>query len=313
MAWIVTFFTVMVLIALFVAWKMFLIVEQSQTVIKERLGKFQGVLQPGFHFMIPFVDSAAYRNDMREQLLDVPPQSCITRDNIQVEVDGFVYLKVVDPVKAAYGIGDYRQAAINLAQTTMRSEVGKLDLDDTFSERDRINENIVDEIDKASESWGVKVTRYEIMNITPSSRVVDTMEKQMEAERMKRAEITLSTGRKEAQIASSEGKRQEAINLSEGEKFSRIAEADGRAYQIRVRADASADAIDMVASAVREPGGDIATRMKLVEQFIEEMGVVLRKADVTVMPLETAQLEAAFNGLGQLSGVVRQQPQGVKS
>jgi regulator of protease activity HflC (stomatin/prohibitin superfamily) len=296
-----TVFTILVLILLFIAWKMFLVVEQSQTVIKERLGKFQGILEPGFHFMLPFIDNAAYRNDMREQLLDVPPQSCITRDNIQVEVDGFVYLKVVDPGKAAYGIGDYRQAAINLAQTTMRSEVGKLDLDDTFSERDRINENIVDEIDKASEPWGVKVTRYEIMNITPSNRVVDTMEKQMEAERMKRADITMSTGRKEAQIAFSEGKRQEAINLSEGEKESRIAEAEGRAYQIRVVADATADAVDIVADAVRSPGGEVALKMRLVEQFVEEMGVVLRKADVSVLPLETAQLEAAFKGLGQIT------------
>lgn len=302
MSTLVTVLTVLLLLTILVCWKMCLVVEQHETVIKERLGRFHGVLAPGFHFMIPFVDRAAYRQEMREQVLDVPSQSCITRDNIQVEVDGVVYLKVIDPQKASYGIGDYRQAAVNLAQTTMRSEIGKLSLDDTFSERDQINESIVREIDKASDPWGIKVTRYEIMNISPSRRVIETMEKQMEAERQKRAEITLSTGRKEAQINLSEGERQEAINLSEGERQRRINEAEGRAEAIRLLADASAQGMALVAEALQEPGGDAALKTRLVEQFVQELRRVIDEADVSVVPLDAARIRAAFEGLGELTG-----------
>jgi len=296
-----TVFTGFVLVAIFVCWKMFLVVEQHETAIKERLGKFRGVLQPGFHFMLPFIDRAAYRQEMREQVLDVPSQSCITRDNIQVEVDGMVYLKVVDPRKASYGIGNYRMAAVNLAQTTMRSEIGKLDLDETFTERDKINENIVREIDRASDSWGVKVTRYEIMNIAPSRGVIETMEQQMEAERQKRAEITLSNGKKEAQITISEGQRQHAINLSEGAMQRRINEAEGRADAIRVVADATALGIAAVAEALRQPGGQAALQTRLVEQYIDEMQKIIAGADVSVLPLEVAQLKATFEGLGRVT------------
>ena len=292
-----TAFTAVFLLVLLIIWKTFIIVPERMHVIKERLGKFEGTLQPGLHFMIPFVDRAAYRQEMREQVIDVPPQSCITRDNIQVEVDGVVYLKVVDARKASYGIEDYRQASVNLAQTTMRSEIGKLTLDDTFSEREMINENIVREIDKASEPWGVKVTRYEIMNINPSLRVIDTMEKQMEAERQKRADITLSTGKKEALINLSEGERQEAIALSEGQKQRRINEANGRAAEIRLLADASAKGIEMVAHALGQPGGDAALRTRLAEQFVEELGRIIDRADISVMPIEVAQVRALLEGL----------------
>ena len=178
-----TFFTVLVLITLVIVAKMFRVVHMREMAIKESLGKYSGILPPGFHFMTPFVDRIAYKQEMREQVIDVPPQVCITRDNVQVEVDGVVYLKVMDPAKASYGIGDYRQAGITLAQTTMRAEIGKLSLDHTFSEREAINENIVKAIDHASEPWGVKMIRYEIRNITPSKKMIETMEKQMEAER----------------------------------------------------------------------------------------------------------------------------------
>lgn len=294
--------TIAVLFILLVLWKMFLVVPQRMAVIKERLGKFQGTLEPGFHFMLPFLDRAAYKQEMREQIIDVPPQSCITRDNIQVEVDGVVYLKVVDPRLASYGIGDYGAASVNLAQTTMRAEIGKLSLDDTFSERDLINESIVREIDKASEPWGIKVTRYEIMNITPSARVIETMEKQMEAERQKRASITLSGGQKEAAINLSDGERQSAIALSEGEKLRRINEANGRATEIRVLAEASARGIELVAAALRAPGGDAALRTRLVEQYIDELGQVLEKANITVMPQEIASLRGLATGLGVGAG-----------
>lgn len=296
--------TVAFFVVVGVVYKTFIVVPERENVIKERLGKFKGVLKPGFHFMVPFVDRPAYRQEIREQAINVPPQSCITRDNIQVEVDGIVYLKVMDAYKASYGIGDYRQASINLAQTTMRSEIGKLSLDDTFSERDVINTNIVREIDKASEPWGVKMIRYEIMNITPSRRVIDTMEKQMEAERDKRASITISSGHKEAKINLSEGERQSAIALSEGERQKRINEATGRAEEIRVLAEASAQGIREIAEAIQAPGGDVAVKAQLVEQFVDEFGKVLQAADVSVVPAELARVKAFFSGISEVSDAV---------
>lgn len=287
-----------------VVWKTFIVVPMREHVIKERLGKYSDTLQPGFHFMVPFIDRGAYRQEMREQVINVPMQSCITRDNIQVEVDGFVYLKVIDAHKASYGIGDYVQASVNLAQTTMRSEIGKLSLDDTFSERDRVNENIVREIDKASEPWGVKMIRYEIMNITPSRRVIDTMEKQMEAERDKRAAVLISTGQREAQILSSEGQKNAAINHSEGEKLRRVNEATGRAEEIRVIAEASAEGLRIVAEAIGKPGGSAAVKTQLLEQFIEEYGRVLEGADISVVPADLARIKGMFEGFGQVTSTL---------
>ncbi|MEP5048079.1 MAG: paraslipin, partial [Balneola sp.] len=183
-----------IVVLYFILTRLFIIVEMREEVIQERLGKYKKNLKPGFHFLIPGFDRPAYRREMREQVLDVPSQTCITKDNIEVAVDGLVYIKVMDAHKASYGINNYQAASINLAQTTMRSEVGKITLDDTFSEREAMNENIVREIDKAAGPWGIKVLRYEIKNIRPSNEIVDTMEKQMEAEREKRAEITHSEG-----------------------------------------------------------------------------------------------------------------------
>ena len=296
-----TYITILALFTIIVLKKTFLVVQQHETVVKERLGKPRGTLNPGFHFMVPFIDRAAYNQEMREQVLDVPPQSCITKDNIQVEVDGMVYLKVVDPYKASYGIGNYRQAAVNLAQTTMRSEIGKLDLDDTFTERDQINESIVREIDQASDPWGVKVTRYEIMNIAPSRGVIETMEQQMSAERLKRAEITMSNGKKESQITISEGQRQYAINISEGEMQQRINEAEGRADAIRVVADATADGVRLVSEALRKPGGSAALKVRLVEQYIQELNKIVRTSDVSVLPMEVAQIQTAVDGFRQVT------------
>lgn len=297
-------FTIGFFVLIGVVYKTFIVVPMREHVTKERLGKYSATLRPGFHFMVPFIDRAAYRQEMREQAINVPSQSCITRDNIQVEVDGVVYLKVVDAYKASYGIGDYVQASVNLAQTTMRSEIGKLTLDETFSERDRINENIVREIDKASAPWGVKMIRYEIMNITPSRRVIDTMEKQMEAERHKRAEITISNGQKEAQILLSEGRKLAAINESEGEKVRRINEATGRAEEIRILAEAAAEGLRIVASAIQKPGGDAAVRAQLLEQFIEEYGQVLQASDVSVVPADLARVKGIFEGLGEVSSTL---------
>ena len=296
-----TFVTIPTLIVLFIVWKMFTVVPMREACIKERLGRFSGVLLPGFHFLIPFVDRIAYKHEMREQVIDVPPQICITRDNVQVEVDGIVYFKVMDPTKASYGISDYRLAAISLAQTTMRSEIGKLTLDDTFSERDRINENIVREIDKASEPWGVKMIRYEIRNITPSKHMLDTMEKQMEAERQKRAEITMALGQKESRINLSTGERQEAINLSEGEKQKRINEALGKAKEIEILAEASSRGIARIAEAIRKPGGKQAIKMRVLEQYIDQLGRIMSTANVSVVPQQMANVKAVFEGITAVS------------
>lgn len=300
-----TFITILFLIFLFIVWKMFIVVPMRESAILERLGKFNGALGPGFHFLVPFVDRIAYRQEMREQVVDIPPQVCITRDNVQVEVDGLVYMKVMDSVKASYGIGDYRLAAISLAQTTMRSEIGKLTIDDTFSERERVNENIVREIDKASDPWGVKMIRYEIRNITPSRNMLDTMEKQMEAERNKRAEITMATAHKESRINLSEGERQEAINVSEGERQRRINESLGRAKEIELIADSTAKGIRRIAQAINQPGGSEAIKMRIVEQMIEEFGQIMQTANVSVVPSSLANMKGFFEGLGQVSSATQ--------
>ncbi|MDT8407287.1 MAG: SPFH domain-containing protein, partial [Methylococcales bacterium] len=271
-----TTFTLFVLLAGVVLWNLMIIVPMRQACVLERFGNFRRVLEPGFHIVVPFLDKVAYRHEIREQVFDIPAQLCITRDNIQVAVDGVVYLKVMDAKRASYGIGDYQLASINLAQTTMRSEIGKLTLSDTFYERDKLNDSIVREIDEASDPWGIKVMRYEIKNISPSDQVVHTLEKQMEAEREKRADITLAMAQKESKILISEGHRQEAINISEGEKQKRINEAQGRASEIKILAEASAEGLQQVAHAIKQPGGDMAVKMRLVEDFIGRVGEVMK-------------------------------------
>ena len=293
--------TVLVLVAIAVLWNTLLIVPAREEVLKERFGKFADVLQAGFHLLIPFVDRVAYRLERREQVIDIPPQSCITKDNIQVEVDGLVFLKVVDSYKASYGIANYKRASINLAQTTMRSEIGKLTLEQTFSERENINQSIVKEIDMASDPWGIKMLRYEIKNIAPSLKVLETLEKQMEAERQKRAQITLAVADKEARINVSEGERQAAINLSEGDRQRRINEANGRSEEIALLATASASAITAIATAIRQPGGALAVKMEVLEQFIEAFGRILEASDVTVVPAQLATLQGFFEGIGEVA------------
>lgn len=289
------------LITYFIITKLFIIVEFREQVIQERLGKFKKNLSPGFHFLIPFFDKPAYRREMREQVLDVPSQTCITKDNIEVAVDGLVYIKVMDAYKASYGISNYQAAAINLAQTTMRSEVGKITLDDTFSEREKMNENIVREIDKAAEPWGIKVLRYEIKNIRPSNEIVDTMEKQMEAEREKRAEITNSEGFRQARINESEGERTSQVLISEANRQKRINEAQGKAKEIELVANATANGIKRIAEAMQRPGGELAVKTKLVEQYIDEFGRIIENSNISVLPTETANLKTFFEGVSKVS------------
>ena len=285
----------------FIVYNLILIIPMRSVGVIERLGKFRAVLEPGLHFLIPFVDSVAYKHETREQCLNIPDQSCITRDNIQVDVDGLLYIKVMDPYKASYGIENYLVAAINLAQTTVRSEVGKLRLSETFSERERLNETIVTEIDNASEPWGIKVLRYEVMNITPSHNVIETLEKQMEAERTKRADITLANAERDSTINLSEGERQEAINLSEGERQRRINEAKGRASEISILAEATATGSRTLAEAIGKPGGQEAMNLKLVEQYVTRLATLFENAEVSLVPNEMAHMQSFFAGMDQVA------------
>ena len=290
------FFTILMLIVAFIAYNLILIVPMRELCVIERLGKFRSTLEPGLHFLIPFVDRVAYRHETRELCVNIPHQSCISRDNIQIDVDALLYIKVMDAYKASYGIEDYLIAAINLAQTTVRSEVGKLRLSQTFSERDALNETIVREIDNASEPWGIKVMRYEVMNITPSRNVIDVLEKQMEAERQKRAEITLANAERDSTINLSEGERQEAINLSEGERQKRINEANGRAQEISILATATANGMTAIARAIKQPGGYQAMNVRLVESYIDQVDSLYARSDVSIVPSELANIEGMFEG-----------------
>ena len=284
-----------------IIYNLVLIIPMRCVGVIERLGKFRAILEPGLHFLIPFIDRIAYKHETREQCLNIPNQSCISRDNIQVDVDGLLYIKVMDPYKASYGIEDYLVAAINLAQTTVRSEVGKLRLSETFSERERLNETIVKEIDNASEPWGIKVLRYEVMNIIPSRNVVETLEKQMEAERTKRADITLANAERDSTINLSEGERQEAINLSEGERQRRINEAKGRASEISILAEATSTGSKLIADAIGKSCGQEAANLRLIEQYVTRLSDLLQEAEVSLVPNEMAHMQSFFAGMDQVA------------
>jgi regulator of protease activity HflC (stomatin/prohibitin superfamily) len=276
------------------------IVPQKKAYIVERLGKYAKTLNAGFHILLPFLDRVAYKHSLKEQAVDVPPQICITRDNIAVEVDGVLYLQVVDPVKASYGIEDYMFASSQLAQTTMRSEIGKLELDRTFEERDMINGAIIRAVDKASDPWGVKVTRYEIKNIHPPQSVKDALEKQMRAEREKRAAIAESEGERQAKINVAEGVKQEAIKHSEGEKTRRINEAEGRAREIELIAIATAEGLRKIAISIVEPGGHEAVNLRVAEQYVREFGKLAKENNTVIIPStlsDVGGMVAAANSL----------------
>jgi regulator of protease activity HflC (stomatin/prohibitin superfamily) len=289
--------TVAIIVVLF---KTMRIVPQKQAWIVERLGKYHSTLSAGLHILVPFVDKVAYHRDLKEYAIDVPPQQCVTRDNIIVEVDGLLYLQVVDPVKASYGITDYLFACSQLAQTTLRSEVGKLELDRTFEERTTINAAICAEVDKASDPWGVKVTRYEIKTIKPPTSVLDAMEKQMRAEREKRAQIAESEGERQAKINRADGERCEAISHSEGEKQKRINEAMGRAEEIRLVAEATAKGIETIAAAIRKDGGSEAVNLRLAEQYITEFGKLAKESNTMIIPSDLANVAGFVKAAGKV-------------
>ena len=266
------------------------IVPQQSAYVVERLGKFNRKLDAGFHILFPFLDRVAYRHTLKEQAVDIAEQICITRDNVQVGVDGVLYMQVLDPTRASYGIGNYMFAIAQLAQTTLRSEIGKIDLDRTFEERGTINANVVSELDKASDPWGVKVLRYEIKNINPPHDVLGAMEKQMRAEREKRAVILTSEGERDAKINQAEGEKQRVIKESEAKKMQQINEAQGEAEAIMAVATATAEGLRRVAEAVTSKGGAEAMQLRVAEQYIDEFGNLAKAGNTFVVPANLTDL-----------------------
>ncbi len=275
---------VVVLLVLIVIARTAIVVPQQSAYIVEYLGKYRKTIQAGFHILVPFVEKVAYKHSLKERAFDIAEQVCITRDNVQVGVDGVLYLKVLDPQRASYGITDFNFAITQLSQTTLRSEIGKIDLDRTFEERATINLQVVQELDKASEPWGVKVLRYEIKNINPPRDVLSAMEKQMRAEREKRATILTSEGDRDAQINRAEGEKQRVIKESEASQQQQINEAQGEAAAILAVATATAEGLRQVASALSTPGGDQAMRLRVAEQYVGEFGKLAKAGNTLVLP-----------------------------
>jgi regulator of protease activity HflC (stomatin/prohibitin superfamily) len=272
------------LVALVILAKTALVVPQQSAYVVERLGRYTGVLEAGFHILVPFMDVIRYRHSLKEQAIDIPEQVCITRDNVQVAVDGVLYLKVLNPERASYGISNYAFAIIQLAQTTLRSEIGKIELDRTFEERTYINSQVVSEVDKASEPWGVKVLRYEIKNITPPQDILAAMEKQMRAEREKRATVLSSEGNRDSAINTAEGQKQQVIKASEAKKQQQINEAEGQGAAILTVAAATAEGIKRVAEAMQSPGGYEAVQLRVAEQYITQFGYLAQKNNTLILP-----------------------------
>src|SRR5215510_7560876 len=298
---IVAFF--LALVVIIVLAKTAVVVPQQNAYIVERLGKYSGTLNAGFHILVPFMDVVRYRLSLKEDAIDIPEQICITKDNVQVGVDGVLYMKILNPERASYGIADYIFAITQLAQTTLRSEVGKNDLDRTFEERTNINIAVVAELDKATEPWGVKVLRYEIKNITPPADVLAAMEKQMRAEREKRAVILTSEGQRDAAINSAEGEKQQTIKASEAKKQQQINEAEGQAAAILAVADATSEGIRKVAESIQMSGGYEAVQLRVAEQYIGQFGQLAKESNTMVLPASVADVGSmialAMNVIGR--------------
>lgn len=298
---LVSVLVIVVLVIVVIARTATVVPQQSAYVI-ERLGKYSKTLSAGFHILVPFVERIAYRHSLKESAIDIPEQICITRDNVQVHVDGVLYLKVLNAELASYGISDFVFAIIQLAQTTLRSEVGKIDLDRTFEERGQINHQVVTELDKASEPWGVKVLRYEIKNITPPADVLSAMEKQMRAEREKRAVILTSEGERDAKINQAEGEKQQVIKQSEAVQLQQINEARGQAEAILAVASATAEGLRQVALALREPGGQEAMQLRIAEQWVAQFGELAKTGNTFVVPANLADIGSVIalaKGIGK--------------
>jgi regulator of protease activity HflC (stomatin/prohibitin superfamily) len=295
---------ILALLVIYVIAKTAVVVPQQSAYVVERLGKYSATLDAGFHILLPFVDRIRYRHSLKETAIDIPEQVCITRDNVQVAVDGILYLKVLHPQRASYGISDYGFALIQLAQTTLRSEIGKIELDRTFEERTNINIQVVNELDKASDPWGVKVLRYEIKNITPPKGVLDAMEKQMRAEREKRAVILTSEGERDAAINQAEGEKQQVIKASEAKKQQQINEAEGAASAILAIAQATAEGLRKVAETIQIPGGQEAVQLRVAEQYIGKFGELAKASNTLILPASVSDVGSmialAMNAIKQM-------------
>jgi regulator of protease activity HflC (stomatin/prohibitin superfamily) len=296
---------VLAVLVLVVIAKTAVVVPQQSAYVVERLGKYAATLDAGFHILVPFIDRIRYKHSLKETAIDIPEQVCITRDNVQVSVDGILYLKVLNPQRASYGISDYNFALIQLAQTTLRSEIGKIELDRTFEERTNINVQVVNELDKASDPWGVKVLRYEIKNITPPKGVLDAMEKQMRAEREKRAVILTSEGERDAAINQAEGEKQQVIKASEAKKQQQINEAEGAAAAILAIATATAEGLRKVAETIQVPGGQEAVQLRVAEQYITKFGELAKTTNTLILPASVSDvgsmIAVAMNAMRQTS------------
>ena len=288
------------------------VVPQQSAYVVERLGKYSATLDAGFHILLPFIDRIRYKHSLKEAAIDIPEQVCITRDNVQVSVDGILYLKVMNPQRASYGISDFHFALIQLGQTTLRSEIGKIELDRTFEERTNINIQVVNELDKASDPWGVKVLRYEIKNITPPKGVLDAMEKQMRAEREKRAVILTSEGERDAAINQAEGEKQQVIKASEAKKQQQINEAEGAAAAILAIAQATAEGLRKVAETIRVPGGQEAVQLRVAEQYITKFGELAKTTNTLILPATVSDvgsmIAVAMNAMRQIGPVTTTKP-----
>lgn len=297
---------VLALIVLLVIAKTAVVVPQQSAYVVERLGKYSSTLDAGFHILVPFVDAIRYKHDLKESAVDIPEQVCITRDNVQVHVDGVLYMQILNPERASYGINDHRFALTQLAQTALRSEIGKIELDKTFEARTSINAQVVNELDKASEPWGVKVLRYEIKNITPPKDVLNAMEKQMRAEREKRAMILTSEGERDAAINQAEGEKQQVIKASEAKRQQQINEAEGAASAILAIARATADGLRTVAESITVPGGQEAVQLRVAEQYIAKFGELAKSSNTLVLPASVSDVGSmialAMNAVRQSGG-----------
>ncbi|MBN8492513.1 MAG: paraslipin [Burkholderiales bacterium] len=283
---------VLLIIAIVFVWRTFKIVPQQNAWVVERLGKFDRVLTPGLKFLIPFIERVAYRHSLKEVPLDVPSQVCITKDNTQLQVDGIIYFQVTDPMRASYGSSNYVVAITQLAQTLLRSVIGKMELDKTFEERDAINAQVVSALDEAAANWGVKVLRYEIKDLTPPAEILRSMQAQITAEREKRALIAASEGRRQEQINLAEGERAAAIAKSEGDKQAEINTAQGQAAAIVAVAEATADAIRKVAEAIRAPGGEQAVQLKVAEKAVDAYAQLAQKNNTMIVPGNMTEVSA---------------------
>src|SRR4028119_19194 len=290
----------------------FKVVPQRSVYIVERLGKYSRSLEAGFHILIPFIDKIAYKQNLKEQAIDVASQICITKDNIAVEVDGIIYLQVIDPQRASYGIDNYRFAVIQISQTTMRSVIGKMELDKTFEERESVNGSIVEAVDKASDPWGIKVSRYEVKNISPPQSIKDAMEKQMRAEREKRALIAESEGDKQAKINRAEGEKQETIARSEGEKQRRINEATGTATEIELVAVATAKGIKEIARSINEEGGMNAVNLRIAEQYLQEFGKLAKTNNSMIVPADLSDIAGVITSVTSVLNKTKTDPALIK-